>query len=140
MENVNLKILQEALIERYKANSIVESLQSKIISQVERLVYNKYKEVSIFRDEMEFELVGVDCYLDHHSYSFELEDIRISLHYLCKSKLPKAKREKLEEYRQAYKKGFSIYDNSKKPVYLALHYRINLEKAVEGNFTLNFEG
>lgn len=139
MENVNLKILQETLIERYKANLIVESLQSKIISQVERLVYNKYKEVSIFRDEMEFELVGVDCSLDHYSYSFELQDIRISLHYLCKSKLPKAKREKVEEYRQYYKKGVYIYDNSKKPIYLEFNYRISLEKALSGNFNLDLK-
>jgi hypothetical protein len=141
MENINLKILQEALIERYKANSIVESLQSKIASQVERLAYKKYKEASIFRDEMDFELIGVRCSLDHCSDWFELQNIGVTLYYLCKSKLPKAQREKVEQYKKSFlEKGyFNDYSRPKKPLCFYLRYSISPENALSGNFNLNLE-
>lgn len=131
--------LIEALKERFKADSTVKALEKQIEQIAERYTFEKYKGMPLFRDGMEFELIGVEanCW---NGEALKLRDIDIILAYVCKSKLPKAKRDKIEEVKANYKNNKRMeWNNYKIPIWHQLHYSVELKKVLDGEINLLIE-
>lgn len=63
---------------------------------------------------MEFELIGVRANFWTYSDELTIRDVDINLDYVCISKLPKTKRDKLEEVKEKYKNGKRLERNNYK--------------------------
>ena len=134
------KFLTEALKDRFKANATVEAIEEKIISVAERKTFEKYKSVLLLNYGMEFELFGVNAYFFHSRTDIEINNINLELSFFCKSKLPKQKKEKLEEVKLRYKKHKSLACNNYKiPIWKRLSYDVKLENVLSGNINLYIE-
>jgi outer membrane receptor for ferrienterochelin and colicin len=132
--------LLEALKERFKANSTVNAIQKKIEKIAEQKTFEKYKGKPLFRDEMEFELIGVKASFWIYEETLNLRDVDISLAYICKSKLPKAKRDKLEQVKANYHINKRLeWNNYKVAIWHELNYSIELKSVLEGNINLRIE-
>ncbi len=140
-EGIELKsFLLEALRERFKANKTLEAIQKRIELIASTKTFEKYKDVTLINDGMEFELSNVNASLYIYSSSITVEKIDLRLAFFCKSKLPKIKREKLEELKAKYEKHEHIFDHGyKKPIAKQLHYSIELDKIISGEINLLIE-
>lgn len=132
--------LIEALKERFKANAVIENIEKKIIKIAEQKTLEKYKDKPLFKDDMEFELIGVKARYWTYSKDFEIREVVISLAYTCKSKLPKAKREKLQQIKDDYKKTRQLkWNNYKIPIWHDLTYNVELKSVLDGEINLVIE-
>ena len=132
--------LTEALKERFKANATVEAIEKKIKSIAERKTFEKYKSEKLFNDGMEFELVGVKASFYTYDSDIKLSNVDLRLGYFCKSKLPKEKREKLEQVKLRYEKDKYLEWNIYKiPIWKELCYSVELEEVLSGNINLSIE-
>ena len=132
--------LIEALKERFKATSTVNAIQKQIEQIAERNVFEKYKGKPLFRDEMEFELIGVRASFWTYDETLKLRDIDISLAYVCKSKLPKAKRDKIEEVKANYNTNKRLeWNNYKVAIWHELNYSVELKSVLDGEINLRIE-
>jgi hypothetical protein len=140
-EEMELKsFLLEALKERFKADTTLRAIEKRIESIAEKKTFEKYKDVTLFNDGMEFELTYVKASIFSYSSSIIIEKINLSLAFFCKSKLPKIKREKLEELKAKYEKHKHIFDHGyKKPIAKQLQYSIELDKVISGEINLRIE-
>ena len=129
--------LLESLKERFKANAVVEELEKQIIDIAERKIYDKYISQSIFRNDMEFELYGVNASFHTYSDSIRIREVEVTLSYTCKSKLPKSKRDRLSEAKKEYGKFKRLpFSYHKVPIWHEFHYSLNLSHVLEGTFNL----
>lgn len=134
------EFLIEALKERFKANATVEAIERRIKSIAEIKTFEKYKSKTLLNDGMEFELVGVTARFCTYNSEIKPNNIGLSLAFFCKSKLPKEKREKLERVKLNYKNGGYLgWNPYKKPIWKELHYNVELENVLSGNFNLSIE-
>jgi hypothetical protein len=134
------KFLIEALKDRFKTNATVEAIEGKIKSIAEHKTFEKYKNVLLFNDGMEFELVGVKAYFFHYKQDIELNNINLDLAFFCKSKLPKQKKEKLEEVKLRYERDKILDGNIYKiPIWKRLSYDVKLENVLSGNINLKID-
>ena len=132
--------LIEALKERFKANATVEAIEEKIKSIAEDKTFEKYKSEILIKDGMEFELVGVKASIYTNDSYIKLNTVDISLAFFCKSKLPKYKKEKLEQAKEKYKKEKRLeWNNYKIPLWTELRYSVELENVLSGNINLLIE-
>jgi len=132
--------LIEALKERFKANATVEAIEEKIKSIAENKTLEKYKSEKLFNDGMEFELIGVEASFYTYDSDIKLNKVDLRLAYFCKSKLPKEKREKLEQVKAKYEKEkYLDWNNYKIPIWKELCYSVELEKVLSGNINLRIE-
>lgn len=139
-EGIELKsFLLEALKERFKATTTLRAIEKRIELIAEKKTFEKYKNVTLVNDGMEFELTNVKARIFSYSSSIIIENIDLSLAFFCKSKLPKIKREKLEKLKETYKEHECIFDYGKKPIAKQLHYSIELDKIISGEINLRIE-
>lgn len=132
--------LIEALKERFKANATVEAIEKKIKSIAENKTLEKYKAEKLFNDGMEFELIGVKASFYTYDSDIKLNKVDLRLAYFCKSKLPKEKREKLEQIKAKYEKEkYLDWNNYKIPIWKELCYSVELENILSGNINLRIE-
>jgi hypothetical protein len=136
MEIYNLLI--EALKERFKANVIVEAIETKIVKIAENITFEKYKNTPLFNDGMEFELVGVIARVYTFQSDINPRKIDLRLAYFCKSNLRKEKRLKLEKVKCRYEKDkFLESCNYKISVWKELSYQVEVEKFLSNCINLD---
>jgi hypothetical protein len=134
------KFLIDALQKRFSANATVRALTKKIEQIAERTTLEKYKGKVLTVDGLEFELGAVNANFYDMPHLLSLSEIDLSLGYFCTSKLPKAKREKLEKVKSNYKrKRFMPWNKYKVPIWYELKFSIDLESVLSGNINLKIE-
>lgn len=130
-------ILTDSLKEKFKLELTIQAITEEIITVAKRNVFEKYKDMTIIRNDMEFELIGVDASFYSYNY-FEKAPVRISLIYTCKSKLPKDKKEKVENYKAKFlESGCKGVCYLKIPLWYEFDVKLSLEETYKGTF--NFE-
>ena len=125
--------------ERFSSNVTVKELEEKIRKQVERKTTELYINTSLFRDNLEFELIGVKAsyYSDSRDISCNSE-IEIELAFICKSQLPKDKRKRVLEVQKKYKESNWLEWNTFKiPLWHKLTYSLEIERALSGDINLD---
>lgn len=131
------KFLIEELQKRFSADATVKAIEKQIKKIAEQTTFKKYKDNILFADGLEFELGGVNAQLYHWEDSLTLKKVELRLAYFCTSKLPKAKREKLQEVKDRYKKDkYLKWNNYKVAIWHELRYDIDIEKVLSGNINL----
>lgn len=134
------KFLIEALQKRFSANVTVKAIEKQITEIAEQTTLKKYRDNILFADGLEFELGGVNAQLHHWQDSLTLNKVDLSLAYFCTSKLPKAKRERLQEVKDKYKqKKCMEWNNYKVAIWHELRYTIDIESVLSGNINLKIE-
>ncbi len=134
------KFLIEALQKRFSANATVKAIEKQITEIAEQTTLKKYKDNILFADGLEFELGGVNAQLSHWRDALTLDKVDLSLAYFCTSKLPKAKRERLQEVKDKYKqKKYMEWNNYKVAIWHELRYTIDIESVLSGNINLKIE-
>lgn len=132
--------LIEALKERFKANAVVKELEKQINKIAEQKTLEKYKDKPLFRDNMEFELLGVSASFWTYPEDTKVRKVNITLAYTCKSKLPKAKRDKLQKVKDDYEKYKCLeWNNYKIPIWHSINYSVELQSVLDGNINLLIE-
>lgn len=135
-------LLYDALKDEFKSRVVVEAVKKLIESKVENEVAQKYKDITLFKDEMEFELFAVKADCRTFFTNFEKGGFLIILHYTCKSKLPKDKAERLEQIKNNYDHSCSYlgdWSSYKRPITHSLMYDFTLNEALSGSFDLQLE-
>ena len=134
-------LLYDALKDKFKADAVATAVEKLITSKVEEEITQKYKDITLFKDGMEFELFAVEADCMTFFSNFEKGDVRTFLFYTCKSKLPKDKLERLEEIKKTYKHRsyFRDWSSYKRPITHTLMYRISLSEALSGSINLQLE-
>ena len=131
------KFLIEALQKRFSANATVKAIEKQITEIAEQTTLKMYKDNILFADGLEFELGGVNARLYHRQEDLTLNKVDLSLAYFCTSKLPKAKREKLQDVKDKYKeKKYMEWNNYKVAIWHELRYTIDIESVLSGNINL----
>jgi len=136
--------LQEFLIEeiqkRFSVNATIKALERKVELIAERTTFEKYKSKTLYNDGLEFELGGVKASLFNWLEKLTLEKVELRLAYFCISKLPKAKREKLEQIKSDYEqKKWLQCSNYKVPIWKELRYEMDIKSVLSGNINLSIE-
>jgi hypothetical protein len=132
-------ILTDSLKEKFKLELTIQAITEEIITVAKRNVFEKYKDITITRNDMEFELIGVDASFYSHCY-FEKNPVRISLIYTCKSKLPKDKKEKVESTKADYlKTGCIGVCYLKSPLWYEFDVKLSLEETYKGTFNIEIK-
>lgn len=135
-------LLHEALKDRFKAEAVVEAVKELITSKVEKEITQKYKDITLFKDGMEFELFAVKAICWTGFPDFEGSKVRINLHYTCKSKLPKNKAERLEQIKKNYDhycSSLGDWSSYKHPITYTLRYEPTVGDAISGSINLKLE-
>jgi hypothetical protein len=131
------KFLIEALQKRFSANATVKAIEKQITEIAEQTTFKKYKDNILFADGLEFELGGVKARLSHWRDDLTLDKVELRLAYFCTSKLPKAKKERLQEVKYKYKEEkYMEGNNYKVAIWRELGYTIDIETVLSGNFNL----
>ena len=134
-----IKFLNQKIQERFSSIATVNALEEKIRKQVERKTTELYINTPLFRDNLEFELIGVKArfWSDSSSVSCNSE-IEIELAFICKSQLPKDKRKRVLEVQKKYKENNWLEWNTFKiPLWHQLTYTLEIEKALSGEINLD---
>ena len=131
-----LQLLKDSIQDRFKADSVVKRLEKMVETIAEEKTTEKYKGKKIVRNGMDFELIGVKA--SFHIWDTEIKEVEISMAFIASSKLPKVKRDKIEEAKRKYKdKGYLEYNNFKVPLWEELQYEVELHNVLSGNINLN---
>ena len=140
-EGIELKsFLLEALRERFKANSIVEAIEKEIEIVAKNKTFQKYKNVTLVNDGMEFELIDIKARLSTYRSEIIPNEINLILAFFCKSKLPKRQNERLKQIKEIYERDRYLPCNYyKKPIAKELRYSISIDKIISGEFNLRIE-
>lgn len=128
-----LDFLNKSIQERFIANSTVESIEAKIKKDIERKIFGIYKSKKIRYENLEFELIGVKA--QYSTYSDQItfgNKISVNLDYICVSKLPKDKQQKVEESRKKYEESkYFGCNNLKVKLWHSLCYYLDLKTCLE---------
>lgn len=128
---------KQAIEDRFKAHATVVAIEKKIENLAKESIFDRYKDETIFKDDLEFELVSVRAAMSGWVDNLHISKIDIALLYTCKSKLPKSKRERIEmEKKQAKEIGHFGWSAYKTPLWHTFHYSIDIDKIILGNFNL----
>lgn len=122
----------KSLAKYQKHLAIIQSLDGAVRDNVKRYYYNKYHGTTIRRDGLEFELLDVTVSFGTTYYDItEIGMVRIRLDFICKSKLPKAKADRVKKAKQFYNKWTLFPANySKIPLWHDLDYQLSLDQAL----------
>ena len=134
------KFLLKQIQKRFVANAAIENLGKKIEDMAEMDTAKKYKNVPIFQDGLEYELIGVNASFDSlWANSIDFPNVELKLAYFCVSKLPKAKREILEKVKADYiinKPHHLDFCPYKVQIWKQLRYTINAEIVLSDSINL----
>lgn len=134
------KALSDKIIERFSAHATIKAIEENISGLAKQSIMDKYKDKILINDGLEFKLHSVYADTSSSSYTLELPKVNLYLHYFCESKLPKDKREKVEEVKSNSKGGRYVpYCNYKIPLWHTLRYEIDCERILSGNIRLSIE-
>ena len=140
MKNMEIiDFLNKKIQERFSSNAAVEEIESIIRKQVERKTYELYFKTPLLKDNLEFELIGVKAsfYSDYQNITCDRE-IEIELAYVCKSKLPKDRQEKVLAVKEKYQQYKRLEWNTFKiPLWHTLLYTLEVEEALSGEINLD---
>ena len=148
VQHLNIKKNMEiiSLLKEHKkavfiANSIILELDKKVKNITEHLIFEKYKSTKIFKNNLEFELIGVRAYFNNFNcHDLSISKLEVSLSYICISKLPKNKREKVAKVKEEYKKTKRLeFSNSVIPLWFQNQYYLDLERSLQGEFNLQID-
>jgi len=136
-----ITLFENALIERFKADCVVEALTKRIQDLVKNKVHKKYQSDKFNRDGYEFSLLGVDALFYSYKEDCTIRSVKITLDYIVNpeyNKLPKAKREKLLYVKNRYFewKKFVDFCDYKIKLWDSFHYDVPLNEILSGNFNL----
>lgn len=136
-----ITLFENALIERFKANCVVEELTKRIQNLVKDKVHKKYKSDTFNRDGYEFSLLGVEALFYSYKEDCAIRSVKITLNYIVNpsyNKLPKVKREKLLYVKNRYfdHKTFVDFCDYKIKLWDSFHYEISLNEILSGNYNL----
>jgi hypothetical protein len=136
-----ISILNEQIKTRFIANSVIEAINEKVKSITNDLILKKYKEKKLLKNGLEFELIGVRVDFNNwQSSALSISKINVELAYFCVSKLPKHKREKLEETKEYFLENKRLHwNNYEVPIWEGLNYTLDLKDILKGNVNLNIE-
>ena len=124
----------------YEANSVLENLVSKVKKIVELKFFEAYENTTTEHDGKEFKLIGVDVRLYLYPSSIDTTELTITLAYVCISKLPKAKRERLlDAEKQYYKRKRFPCTTSKDMLYYESDYTTTIKAALQNKPNLIIE-
>lgn len=133
------KQLSKAITSRFKANLIVEQLEKIICKNVETKTYAKYYSKTHHEDGYVFNLIGVRTRFC--VYGFTIPEVMILLDIVVSedSKIPKVKRERIKKLKSEYSNN-RHFDHCyyKVKLWKTLTYEISLEKALSGEFILDY--
>lgn len=126
------KLLSEAYVERFKSNCIINALSEQICDMAKKQTFDKYKDVKITKNSIEFELLKVFAY----STSGSKLSIELRLVYIICSKLPKREKERLDKFKEEITKEnyFSWHQESK--LWEGFSYDITSDDVLDNNINL----
>lgn len=128
---------KQAIEDRFKAHAAVVAIEKKIENLAKESIFDRYKDETIFKDDLEFELVSVRATISGWVGDLHIRKIDIALFYTCKSKLPKAKRERVEiEKKEVMETGHFGWSAYKTPLWHTFYYSLDIDKIILGNFNL----
>lgn len=130
------KLLKKSLEERFLASTSVDAIEDKIKSLAKKLVIKKYEDSNITRGDMDYKFYGVSTDMYHNAHELDVNTVRVSLTYLCTSKLTKVKREKLAKAKASWDENNYAYDGSKYPVVIELRYDVEVKTLMGGEVFL----
>lgn len=133
------KLLSDSREEQLKADHVVEKLVKSICQMAKEKTFKKYEFNKITRNEMQFELLGVKS--NFYPWSADNEKVRIWLIFTICSKLPKERREKLELFKERFKKESYVPWKSyfKTPIWVELFYIVELDDILNDTINLKVE-
>jgi hypothetical protein len=132
-------ILADSLKEKFKLELTIQAIVEEIINVAKKNVFEKYKNMTITRNNMEFELIGVNANFYSFNY-FEKKPVKIKFVYTCKSKLPKDKKEKVETIKAHYLESGCIQScYLKTPLWYEFDVKLSLEEAYNGTFNIEIK-
>lgn len=131
-------LLSNALDERFKADCVVKEVEEMICYMAKEKTFKKYEFHKITRNGMEFELLGVTS--DFYELTYENHKVEISLVFTVCSNLPKEKREKVEQFKEDFKKyGHFIECKLKTPLWEELEYMVEVDAILNDTICLEVE-
>lgn len=141
MENRIKILLIKALEKRFKAQATIDCIEDDIIEMAQNKTFEKYKDKTIFKDNIEFELIKVVARFENYDkHKIEPVKVELRLGYFCKSKLPKRQKEVFDKAKAEYiKKGWMHYNTYKIPIWLELVGDINIDKILSDDINLRIE-
>lgn len=133
-----VKLLEEAVIERFKKNAIVDGIKSEITKTIEKKIFEKYRSISVFSNNLEYKLIGVETTIDDYYNRIQIESIYVYLKYICVSKLPKEKDERVKEAIKKYNENKSFPENKYKiALWGSVFYILTISEAINNDIKLN---
>lgn len=134
------KILADKILERFSANSAVGAIEEKICQLAKKSIFNNYKDTVLLNDGLEYKLHSVGVDISSWANDLSLPNARIYLYYFCNSKLPKDKREKVEQAKLALDNRKHLpYCNYKIPLWKTLSYTASCEELLQDKLNLLIE-
>lgn len=132
-----IEFLDAAAIDLFKAKAIVSAIEERIKEGAKNYIFNKYKDRHIFRDGLEFQLIGVKVRFYTNDLNVGSTSVSLDLAYFCISKLPKDKRDKVQAVKSSYlNSGYLDWCNYKTLLWMNLSYEAKLNEVASGNLTL----
>lgn len=134
------KILKKESEKLLKSEMLISSISKKIGDKIREHVLDRYKNEIITRSNMQYELFDVEIYYQQSRNFFCEPSFKLYLYYTCISKLPKAKRERLQSDKDYFRNNGSFpYNLYQTPIHLKIVYSIDFNEAVDLHFVLNIE-
>ena len=135
------EILDRALEEEFKAYQVVESIKKIITNRISERVLEEYKDIKVTNWGVEYKLLGVDVYVKYtYPGNLKSPNVTIKLILICISKMPKRKREILNNMIEKFNQTgtyYPIYHDFKIPVEFSPYYDLSIYEAL--NEPLNFD-
>lgn len=135
-----ISLFNEQVKARFIANATIQQIAAKLNKKAEELAFNKYKDKILYRDGLEYELLGVTSFFDHWNWEARNPKVSLVLAYFCTSKTTKYKRERIAEAKKNYLKTKVLdWTKSDVPLWFELPFLVELEQVVEESFILNIK-
>ena len=132
------ELLLESIQDRFFAHVKIKAIEKKIETDLDKKLFEKYKNTSYFKDGMNFKLIKVSSHLGNwSSSSLEINKVGVRLFFITTSKLPKKKRERLDKsVEHLNKHGSFEWNNFKVPIWETLCYNLELDQVLEDKISL----
>lgn len=136
-----ISVLQEQLKNRFVANKVIKAITNDVKLKTKELILKKYKDEILLKYGLEFELFDVKVFFSYYeSDDLSIKKIEATLIYCCISKLPKHKREKLEEAKKIFSEHqYMPYSNYDIPIWEELKYDLDLKNILKEEINLKIE-